>query len=96
MKTACYVINRLPSSTIGLKTLMEMWKGKPTKYSTLHVVGCPVYMMYNTQERTKLDPKSRKCIFLGDADGIKGYHLWDPTSRKVIVNMDVKNGLQRE
>ncbi|KAI5403925.1 hypothetical protein KIW84_051176 [Lathyrus oleraceus] len=78
---------------------MEMWKGKPTEYSTLHVVGCPVYVMYNSQERTKLDPKSRKCIFLGYADGVKGYRPWDPTSRKVIVSRDVifvENELQRE
>jgi len=25
VKTACYVINRSPSTTIDLKTLMEMW-----------------------------------------------------------------------
>ena len=45
--------------------------------------------MYNSQERSKLDPKSRKCIFLGYADGVKGYRLWDPTARKVIVSRDV-------
>jgi len=74
-KTACYVINRSPSTTIGLKTPMEMWNDKPADYSSLHVFGCPVYVMYNTQERTKLDPKSRKCIFLGYADGVKRYRV---------------------
>ncbi|RDY02434.1 hypothetical protein CR513_14107, partial [Mucuna pruriens] len=39
--------------------------------------------MYNSQERTKLDPKSRKCIFLGYADNVKGYRLWDPTAHKI-------------
>ncbi|KAI5445847.1 hypothetical protein KIW84_013909 [Lathyrus oleraceus] len=73
---------------------MEMWKGKPAEYSTLHVVGCLVYMMYNSQERTKLDPKSRKCIFLGYADGVKGYRLWVPTSRKVIVSRDMGKSVE--
>jgi len=68
---------------------MEMWKGKPVDYSSLHVFGCPVYVMYNSQERTKLDPKSRKCIFLGYADKVKGYRMWDPTARKVVVSRDV-------
>jgi len=45
--------------------------------------------MYNSQERTKLDPRSRKCIFLGYADVIKWYYLWDPTARKVIIGRDV-------
>ncbi|KAL4327456.1 hypothetical protein AHAS_Ahas13G0101900 [Arachis hypogaea] len=75
VKTACYVINRSPSTAIGLKIPMEMWQGKPPNYSSLHIFGCPVYVMYNSHERTKLDPKSRKCIFLGYTDGVKGYRM---------------------
>ncbi|GJY85743.1 gag-pol polyprotein [Tanacetum coccineum] len=55
----------------------------------LHIFGSLVYVMYNTQETTKLDPKSRKCLFLGYADGVKGYRLWDPTAHKVVVSRDV-------
>ncbi|KAL4323155.1 hypothetical protein GQ457_11G027600 [Hibiscus cannabinus] len=56
-------------------------------------------MMYNAQEISKLDPKSRKCKFLGYTDGVKGYRLWDPTARKVIISRDVifvEDKLQRE
>ncbi|KAK0597651.1 hypothetical protein LWI29_027264 [Acer saccharum] len=88
-KIACYVINRSPSIAIELKTPMEIWTGKPADYSNLHSLGCPVYVMYNAQERTKLDPKSRRCIFLGYADGVKGYRLWDPTAHKVVISRDV-------
>ena len=88
-KTPCYVINRSPSTAIELKTPMEVWTGKPTDYSTLHFFGCPVYAMYNAQERTKLNPKSRRCMFLGYADGVKGYRLWEPTTHKVIISRDV-------
>ncbi|KAK0602044.1 hypothetical protein LWI29_029846 [Acer saccharum] len=98
-KTACYVINRSPSIAIELKTPMEMWTGKPADYSNLHSFGCPVYVMYNAQERTKLDPKSRRCIFLGYADGVKGYRLWDPTAHKVVISRDVifvEDQLQKE
>jgi len=89
VKTTCYVINRSPSTVIDLKTPMEMWNGKPADYSSLHIFGCLVYVMYNSQERLKLDPKSRKCIFLGYADNVKGYRLWDPTAHKVVVSRDV-------
>ncbi|KAH9656856.1 hypothetical protein KPL70_022839 [Citrus sinensis] len=88
-KTACYILNRSPSIVIGLKTAMEMWTGKPADYSYLHPFGCPVYVMYNAQERTKLDPKSRRCIFLGYADGVNGYRLWDPTAHKIVISKDV-------
>ncbi|KAH9754149.1 Integrase catalytic domain-containing protein [Citrus sinensis] len=97
-KTACYIVNRSPSTAIGLKTAMEMWTRKLADYSYLHAFGCPVYIMYNAQERTKLDPKSRRCIFLGYADGVKGYRLWDPTAHKIVISRDaifVKDQLQR-
>jgi hypothetical protein len=89
VNTACYVINRSPSTAIELKTPMEMWTGKPSDYSQLHIFGSPVYVMYNTQEVSKLDSKSRKYVFLGYADGVKGYRLWDPTAHKVVINRDV-------
>ena len=47
-KTACNIVNRSPSTKIGLKTLIEMWIGKPVDYSHLYAFGCPVYVMYNT------------------------------------------------
>lgn len=89
VKTACYVINRSPSTTIDLKTPMEMWTGKASDYSCLLTFGSYVYVMYHTQEKSKLDPKSRKCIFLGYVDGVKGYRLWDPIAHKVIISRDV-------
>ncbi|KAH9655417.1 Integrase catalytic domain-containing protein [Citrus sinensis] len=97
VKIACYIVNRSPSTAIGLKTVIEMWTGKPTDYSYLHAFGCPVYVIYNAQERTKLDPKSRRCIFLGYADRVKGYRLWDPTAHKIVISraiIFVENQLQ--
>ncbi|KAH9679088.1 Integrase catalytic domain-containing protein [Citrus sinensis] len=98
-KTACYIVNRSPSTAIGLKTAMEMWTGKPADYSYLHAFGCSMYVMYNAQEKTKLGPKSRKTIFLGYADGVKGYRLWDPTAHKIVISRDVmfiEDQLQRK
>ena len=74
-KTTCYIINWSTSTTIEMKTPMEMWISKSMNFSSLHIFGCPVYVMYNDQERIKLDPKSRKCIFLGYTNGVKGYCL---------------------
>uniref|UniRef100_A0A2N9FQZ7 Integrase catalytic domain-containing protein n=1 Tax=Fagus sylvatica TaxID=28930 RepID=A0A2N9FQZ7_FAGSY len=41
------------------------------------------------EDRSKLDPKSKKCIFLGFKKGVKGYKLWDPVAQKVVISRDV-------
>ena len=40
-------------------------------------------------KRSKLDSKSRKCVFLGFEKGVKGYRLWDPISKKTVTSRDV-------
>lgn len=72
-----------------MKTQMEIWIGKPADYSSLYMFECLAYVMYNIQERIKMNPKSRNCIFLRYVDDTKGYRVWDPTIHKVIISRDV-------
>eukprot|EP00253_Pinus_taeda_P020671 PITA_20671 len=74
--TACYVINRSPSTTIDCKVPQEVWTGHPCDYSKLRVFGCDAYALVPKHQRTKLDPKSKRYIFVGYGDGTKGYRLW--------------------
>ena len=41
------------------------------------------------ENRSKLDVKSKKCIFLGYGDGERGYRLWDPSALKLVRSRDV-------
>ncbi|KAL2542873.1 Retrovirus-related Pol polyprotein from transposon TNT 1-94 [Abeliophyllum distichum] len=68
--------NDLPllSSTIDGKTPFEKLSGKIANYDTLKVFGCAAFAHQNLG---KLEPRSKKCVFLGYADGVKGYRLWD-------------------
>ncbi|KAL5740548.1 hypothetical protein ACOSQ2_029728 [Xanthoceras sorbifolium] len=86
--TACHLVNRSPSTAIGIKTPEELWSGKPAEYSDLKVFGCPAYAHVNDG---KLEPRSKRCIFIGYPSGVKGYKLWcpDPNSPKVIISRDV-------
>ena len=60
--TACFLINKCPSSAINFKTPDELWYGRPYNYSELKVFGCMAYA-HVTQD--KLEPRALKCIFLG-------------------------------
>ena len=51
--------------------------------------GCEAYALIPKNRRSKLDPKSRKLIFIGYGDGVKGYRLWNPTVHKIIINRAV-------
>jgi len=89
VEIACYLVNRSPSSALEDKTPQELWIGKKPSLSHLRVFGCDAYVHVSNEKRTKLDRKSKKCIFIGYKDGLKGYKLWNPTTRKVLYSRDV-------
>ena len=51
--------------------------------------GCPTYAHIAGDERSKLDAKSRQCIFLGYHKRVKGFKLWDLKVNKVVISRDV-------
>ncbi|KAG8497256.1 hypothetical protein CXB51_008476 [Gossypium anomalum] len=81
--TACFLINRSLSIAIEKKTPQEVWSGNPANYSDLKIFGCPAYAHVDNR---KLEPRSIKCVFLGYKAGVKGYKLWCPENRKVVIS----------
>ncbi|KAG8498600.1 hypothetical protein CXB51_004852 [Gossypium anomalum] len=81
-----FLINRSPSVAIEKKTPQEVWSGNPANYSDLKIFGFPAYAHVNNG---KLEPRSIKCVFLGYKAGVKGYKLWCPENRKVVISRDV-------
>ncbi|WVY92910.1 hypothetical protein V8G54_031998 [Vigna mungo] len=85
--TAVYLINRSPSSALNFKTPMEVWSGRPADYSHLRVFGS---LAFAHVRGDKLDSRAAKCIFLGYAEGVKGYRLcWLDSPSKLIISRDV-------
>jgi len=74
---------------IDFMVLEEVWSGKLVDYSVLRIFGCPIYVHVQSGEWSKLESKSRKCIFLDLESGVKGYRLWDQVSKKNIVRRDM-------
>ena len=77
---ACYIINRSPRVVLDGKVTEEVWTGQEVDYSFMRIFGCLAYVHISGEDRSKLDPKSKKCIFLGFKKGVKGYKLWDPVA----------------
>jgi hypothetical protein len=67
---ACYLVNRSPSTAIGCKTPEEVFTGTPADYSNLKIFGCPAYMHVS---EGKLEPRAKKCIFLGYSAAKRNY-----------------------
>jgi hypothetical protein len=73
---ACYLVHRSPSSALDEKTLQEVWIGKKPSLTHLKVFGCDSYVHVPKENKSKLDKKVEKCIFIGYKDGLKGYKIW--------------------
>jgi hypothetical protein len=76
--TACYLVNRSPSSVLDDKTPQEVWIGKKPSLTHLKVFGCDAYVHVPKKNKSKIDKKAEKCIVIRYKDGLKGYNLWNP------------------
>jgi hypothetical protein len=87
--TKKYMLSMSPSSVLVDMTPYEVWSGKKPSVSHLKVFGCDAFVHAPKLKRSKLDKKAIKCIFIGYKEGVKGYKLWDPASRKTMYSQDV-------
>jgi hypothetical protein len=84
--TICYMVNISPSSTLDDKTPQEVWIGKKPSLTHLKVFGCEAYVHVTKENKSKIDKKVEKCIFIGYKDGLKGYNLWNLETKKVMYS----------
>jgi hypothetical protein len=71
------------------KTLYEVWTGKEPFLTHLKVFVCDAYVHVPKENKSKLDNKVEKCIFIGYKYGLKGYNLWNLETKKVVYSRDV-------
>lgn len=85
--TAAHLINVSPSKRLSGKTPDEAWSGKKVSLKHLRVFGCEAFAHVDKVKRNKLEPKSKRCIFLGYESS--GYRLYDLTKKEVFRSRDV-------
>jgi len=93
--TATYLINRMPSRVLKFQrprqVLLQAFPHAKSFSSNLplRIFGCSSFVHIHQQNRSKLDPKSLKCIFLGYSSHQKGYKCYSPVTKKTYNSMDV-------
>ena len=55
----------------------------------MKIFGYEAYTLTPKNQHSKLDPRSKKCIFVGYDDVTKGYRLWDPTTHNIVISINV-------
>jgi hypothetical protein len=58
-------MNQTPIAAIHGMTPNEKFIGEKPDVSHLRVFGCIAYVHVPNKKRSKLDPKAKKCIFIG-------------------------------
>ena len=89
VNTVAYLINRGPSIPLDGKVPEEVWSEKAVNLSHLRVFGCISYVHIDSAERSKLDAKLNKCVFVGYGGDEFGYRFWDYENWKIIRSRDV-------
>lgn len=86
INTAAYLRNRLVVTGLNNKTPYEIWHGRKPDVSNIRIFGSEVMVHIPKEKRQKIDKKAQKMLLVGYGTNVKGYRLYDPVKRDVIIN----------
>ena len=87
--TTYYLINHSSTTSLDGGIHEKVWTSKDLCYTHLNIFGCKSYVYIPKEQRSKLDEKSLKFVFLGYVDNELDYQMWDPIKRIIIRSRDV-------
>ena len=89
LNTVAHVINLTPTIALEGDVPDKVWYGRDVSYDHLRVFGCKCFVHVPKNERSKLDTKSKPCIFVGYGHDEFGYRCYDPIAKKLVRSRDV-------
>lgn len=87
--TAVYLKNRSVASGLNQKTPFELWTGRKPDVGHIRIFGSTVMAHVPKEKRKKWDKKAVRHLLLGYPDSTKGYRLYNPVTKKVVIARDV-------
>ncbi|GBM53483.1 Retrovirus-related Pol polyprotein from transposon TNT 1-94 [Araneus ventricosus] len=88
IQAAAFLHNRIPCTSINDHTPYELKYSTKSDLSKIRIFGCDAYVKVADTQRRKLDPKSKKMIFIGYSS--MGYRIMDPVTRRVTISRNVR------
>ncbi|OMO73140.1 Integrase, catalytic core [Corchorus capsularis] len=88
-QTAVYLINRMPTPTLAHKSPFEVLFQKQPNYSKLKIFGCLCFPWLKPYATSKLEPKSRSCVFIGYSTHQSAYKCYDFVTHKIYTSRHV-------
>lgn len=89
LNAANFIRNRCPTKSLDGMTPHEAWIGNAPDVKNLQEFGCSVLCLDRKPGKGKFEPRCDEGVLVGFSDESKGYRVWLPNSRKVIVSRDV-------
>ena len=86
---AAYLRNHAPTQALNGKTPYKAWHGAKPNVSHLREFGSDVWILDESKNRSKLDPKSKKMVLVGFMDGSKSVRYYDASTRSIKVSRNV-------
>ncbi|KAI5332824.1 hypothetical protein L3X38_022953 [Prunus dulcis] len=87
--TAVYILNRCPTKALRNKTPFEAYSTRKPGVAHLKVFGSVCFVHKPKESREKLDAKSTRGVFVGYATSEKGYRVFNPVTRKLLLSRDI-------
>jgi hypothetical protein len=84
-----YIQNKCPHAILKDKTPEEVFSGIKPEVGRLRIFGCPMYIHVPKEKRTKMEPLSKKGVFVGYNENSKSYKIYVLGQRQIEVSRDV-------
>ena len=88
MNTVVHVLNLTRCVPLEFDVLDRIWSNNEISYDHLRVFGCKTFVHIPKDERSKLDAKTRPCVFIGYGQDDLGYRFYDPMQKKLVGSRD--------
>ena len=89
VRHSVYLLNRLPTKSMGYRTPYEGWNGRKPHLGHLRIFGCKGHVKIVGTHLKKLDDRSVQMVYFGIEEGSKAHRMYNPKTNKIVVSRDV-------